>query len=298
MIAGRLLPGLPADRRWRIALVVLAAIGACLLAVVALNRWGTPSDEFAYWLAAKRLVAGGSLYDPNATPGTPYAYFYPPPLAQALAALTVVLPDGLYVAGWTALLLACLFWLGGRNALAALALVAFLPVAVELWFRNVHLALAVVLVLGLRRGGWWFAIGAAIKMTPALGIVYLASRGRWRDATLASLVGAGLLALSVAISPAAWREFIDMVAGSAGNVGASILPVPFWPRAILGVGLAVVAGRLRPRFGEPLLVAAIVVANPTLWVTALSMLVAIIPLVRNPAASDRRSGYRQTRSTP
>jgi hypothetical protein len=35
------------------------------------------------------------------------------------------------------------------------------------------------------------------------------------------------------------------------------------------------------------------VANPTLWVTALSMLVAIIPLVRNPAASDRRSGYRQ-----
>jgi len=32
----------------------------------------------------------------------------------------------------TALLLACLWWLGGRNLLVGLALIAFLPVAVEL----------------------------------------------------------------------------------------------------------------------------------------------------------------------
>lgn len=289
MMTLRLLPGLPADRRWRIALVALAAIGACLLAVVALYRWGTPSDEYAYWLAAKRLVTGEQLYDPNAIPGTPYAYFYPPPLAQVLAPLTFVLPDGLFAAGWTALLLACLLWLGGRNVFVALALIAFVPVAVELWFRNIHLALAVLIVLGLRRGGWWFAIGAAVKMTPALGIVYLASRGRWRDAALASAVGAVLLVLSVAISPDAWREFANVVAGSAGDVGASIFPVPFLPRAILGVALAIVAGRVRPRVGEPLLVVAIVVANPTLWVTAFSLLVAIVPLLRTSAPPDRRS---------
>lgn len=291
MTLARLLPGLPVDRRSRIALIVLAGIGACLLAVVAVYRWGTPSDEYAYWLAAKRLVAGQPLYDPNAIPGTPYAYFYPPPLAQVLAPLTLVLPDAAFVAGWTVLLLACLVWLGGRNVLVALALLAFVPVAVELWFRNVHLVLAVFIVLGLRRGGWWFSVGAAIKMTPALGILYLAARGRWRDAAVASLVGAVLLAISVAISPAAWREFVDVVAGSAGHVGASIFPVPFWPRAILGICLAVAAGRLRPRVGEPLLVAAIVIANPTLWVTALSLLVAIVPLVRTRSAPSIRAEY-------
>ncbi len=289
MIAARPLPGLPADRRLRIALVLLAAIGASLLAVVAFSRWGTPSDEYAYWLAAKRLVAGEPLYDPNALLNTPYAYFYPPPLAQVLAPLTVVLSDAVYIAGWTALLLVCLLWHGGRNVIISLALVAFAPVAVELWYRNVHLILAVLIVLGLRRGGWWFSVGAAIKMTPALGIIYLASRGRWRDAGLASLAGAALLVVSVAISPDAWRQFTDVVAGSAGTVGASIIPVPFWPRAILGIALAVFAGRIRPRAGEPLLVVAIVVANPSLYVTALSMLVAIVPLLAAPAEPDRRS---------
>ena len=44
-----------------------------------------------------------------------------------------------------------LFWLAGRDVLRTLALVAFPPVAVEFWFRNVHLFLAVLVVLGLRR---------------------------------------------------------------------------------------------------------------------------------------------------
>jgi hypothetical protein len=46
---------------------------------------------------------------------------------------------------------------------------------------------------------------------------------------------------------------------------------------------------LRPRLGEPVLVIAIVIANPTLWVTALSMLVAIVPLLRSPAPEVRGS---------
>jgi hypothetical protein len=49
---------------------------------------------------------------------------------------------------------------------------------------------------------------------------------------------------------------------------------------VIGVVLAVVAGRIPPRQGEPLLVLAIVVANPTLWATVFSMLVAIVPLLR------------------
>jgi hypothetical protein len=47
----------------------------------------------------------------------------------------------------------------------------------------------------------------------------------------------------------------------------------------VGLALAIVAGRLEPRIGEPLLVVAIVVALPTLWFTALSTLVALVPLI-------------------
>jgi hypothetical protein len=235
-------------------LLGLAVVGATLLAGLALYRWNMPTDEYAYWLAAKRLLAGEPLYDPAATLVTPFAYLYPPPLAQALAPLAAVLPDWAFIAGWTLLLLACVWWLAGRNVFVALAFVAFLPVAAELWSRNVHLVLAVLVVLGLRRGGWWLAIAASIKMAPVLGVAYLAARGRWRDAAI--------------------------------TAGPGLLPVPFWVRAAVGAVLAVVAGRLRPRVGEPLLVVALVIANPTLYATALSMLVAIVLLWRSAPRDD------------
>ena len=38
----------------------------------------------------------------------------------------------------------------------------------------------------IRRWPVLFAVGAAIKIAPGLGIVYLAARGRWRDAAIAS----------------------------------------------------------------------------------------------------------------
>lgn len=286
----RLLPALPADRPARAAVAVLAAIGASLLVVVARTRWGTAGDELAYWLAAERLAAGEPLYDPTASLITPGAYLYPPPLAQVLAPLTAVISGDLFTLGWTVLLLWCLYWLGGRNALVALALVVFIPVAVELWWRNVHLILAVLIVLGLRRGGWWFAIAAAIKMTPALGILYLASRGRLREAAVATAVGAGLLAASVALSPDAWRQFVDVIVEPAADAGAGIVPLPFWVRAFVGAALAVAAGRLHPRVGEPLLVVGLVFANPTFHVAALSMLVAIVPLWRTRQAQRARAG--------
>ena len=68
--------------------------------------------------------------------------------------------------------------------------------------------------------------------------------------------------------------------------------IPFWLRLGVGVVLTIVAGRMaaravargRPaRAGEALLIVALVVANPTLWATAFSMLVAIVPLWRTPA---------------
>src|SRR5438045_1840506 len=77
-------------------LLVLAAIGATLLVVVATSHWSGQTDEHAYWLAARHLVDGQNLYDATATPGTPGLYWYPPPLAQVLVPLVIVLPQVVY----------------------------------------------------------------------------------------------------------------------------------------------------------------------------------------------------------
>jgi hypothetical protein len=266
-------------------LLLLAAIGTFLLLVVATTSWGAPTDEQAYWRAATRFAEGGSMYDPTTTVGdASYGYYYPPPLAQVLAPFTPFLPAAWFSVLWTALLLGCLWWLGGRDVLTALALIAFLPVAVELRVRNVHLVLAVLVVLALRRSWAFWVPAAAIKVAPVLGIAYLAAARRWREAMAVGALGFVVLLASVALSPAAWRDFFEIVAPQAGSSGASILPIPFPFRFGTATAVAVLGGLLasrgRSRAGEGALVAALVLANPTLWVTALSMLIALVPLWR------------------
>jgi hypothetical protein len=286
-----------------IGLVLLAALGAMVLVVVAMNRWAAPQDEHAYWLAGQRILAGEPLYDPAATSVTPYAYWYPPPLAQLVAPITAILPSTAFSWAWTGLLLACLLWLGRRRPLVALALVAFLPVAVELWFRNVHIVLAVIIALGVLRWPWMFAIGAHIKLAPGLGVVYLLVRRQWRDAGLAVGVGTGVLLVSAILGPGLWADFIATIRGRGPADISGVLPIPYAVRAATGLVLTVIAARCPPRWGEPLLVVAIVIASPTLWVDALSMLVALVPVVwlrrsdeaaasRSPAVADQESHGR------
>ncbi len=261
-----------------LALLLVAVLGGALLVFVAVSRWATPSDEFAYWRAAERLVAGQPLYAPNLPVGTPYAYLYPPPLAQVLAPFTLFVPGLVYMWAWTAMLLMCLWFLGLRRVLVALALVAFLPVAIELWYRNVHLLLAAFAVLALRRSSLFWIPAAAIKITPAIGLVYLLARGKVREAALVALAGLAVLLASVVVSPDAWRGFLDLVLVQGGGASASILPVPFVLRLAIAGVLAAGAGRIDVRWGEMLLVAALVVGNPSLTATAFAMLVAAVPL--------------------
>jgi glycosyl transferase family 87 len=282
-------------------LVVLAAIGASLLVIIAATEWRHFNDEYAYWLAGARLSAGVPLYDLAAAPNTPFAYWYPPPLAQVLAPLTSFVAADAFSVAWTILLLACLWWLAGRDVLIALALVAFLPVAIELRVRNVHLLIAVLVVLALRRSWAFWVPAAALKITPVLGVVYLAAAGRWRDAVKVAALGSVVLGVSVALAPGAWREFLDVVGVRAGTDGGSLLPIPFAIRFVAGAILAVVAGlvasgrlwtgRVPQWAAEALLVVALTIANPTLWMTAFSLLVAIVPLWRGArAAGVERAG--------
>ena len=184
-------------------------------------------------------------------------------------------------------MLICLWWLAGRDVLLALALVAFPPVAVEFWFRNIHLILAVLIVLAIRGIPALYSVGALIKFSPGLGIPYLLARARWRDATIAVLTGVALVVISVVLSPDAWRQYLDILASRGLTDVSGLLPVPYIARAVTGLLLALVAARLEPRIGEPLLIIAIVVALPTLWMAALSTLVALVPILRSQSISER-----------
>ena len=70
-------------------------------------------------------------------------------------------------------MLLSLWWLAGRDVLLALALIAFPPVAVEFWYRNIHLILAVLIVLAIRGIPALYSVGALIKFSPGLGIPFL-----------------------------------------------------------------------------------------------------------------------------
>lgn len=261
------------------AVLACAAVGVVLLAVVAANRWGSPTDEYSYWLGGDRLRLGQPLYDPNMTSVTPYAYRYPPPLAQLLAPVTAVVSGPVFTALWTGAMFVALWWIAGRKPLVAIALVAFLPVAVEFWYRNVHLLLAAVIVLAIRRWPALFAVGAAVKLAPGLGVLYLLLRRRFRDAAIAIGVGVAILAISLLIGPDEWSTFLGTLSARGPADEAAIVAVPYFVRALLGLVLTVVAATLPERWGEPVLVVAIVVALPTLWFTALSTLVALWPFL-------------------
>src|SRR6185436_6549643 len=98
-------------------------------------------------------------------------------------------------------------------------------VAVELRFENVDLFMALAIVLGLGRWPWAFAVMAVIKISPGLGVVYLALRRRWRDAALAAIVGVAIVGVSYVLDPGLWTAFFDSVRGQQDIAGNSLLPV-------------------------------------------------------------------------
>jgi hypothetical protein len=278
--------------RWRARgrpptwLLVLAAVGASLLAATAFYYWPAAQDESAYWYAAQRLLAGQPLYDPTAFVQTPYAFWNPPIVAQFLAPLTLVLSQDAYIALWTAVLVGALWWLCGRDPIVSLAAVAFLPVALELDVRNMHILIAALVVLALRRSWAWWVPAVALKIAPILGVFYLAAAGRHSDALKVLGLGALVAAISVVLAPDAWLGFWEVVVARAAADGGGIVSIPYPLRFGVGVGLALLAGRRGGRRGEALLVVAILIANPTLWVNAFSQLVALIPILWSAGGSE------------
>ncbi|HYL40799.1 MAG TPA: glycosyltransferase family 87 protein [Candidatus Binatus sp.] len=231
-------------------------------------------DLHAYWSTRDGLDYANQAAGPAGT------YLYSPAFAQAIRPLTI-LPLPVFAAIWTSISAALLVWLVGRRALV----VAIIPpVLLTLVQGQLDLAYAAVAVVGLRWPATW-ALPLLTKVTPGIGIVWFLVRREWRKLAVAVGATAAIAAVSFVLDPGAWAGWVDLLLRTQGPISDPNLvyvPIPLLIRA--PVALAVVAwGAWTGRhWAVPV---AMTLAMPILWVNSVTILVALLPILRAGAGS-------------
>ena len=254
---------------WWVSLAIVVA--EALFIIIA----GAGNDAHAYYAA--------DLSAPyiHGIAKTPDAYLYSPAFIQTLAPFRL-LPFGAFWLLWVAMEVGILVWLTGPVIAAVLLLpTPFSPVFTEVWYGNITMLLAVVLVLGLRYPALW-SFMLLTKVTPGIGLLWFAVRGEWRKLATALVVTGGIVAVSAAVAPHLWAEWADVLITNATRQPADsavrLPPLP-WRLAIASV-IVVVGARLNdPRFLPP----AVILALPVFWFQSMSLLVVWVWQLRHTA---------------
>jgi hypothetical protein len=266
---GRRLPAGAASRRaLRDGLGIAGLMFAAYLFVVVAPVSGTAGfDAFAYWSVnldhPYRLVAG----ELGAFPYTP--------IAARLFAPAALLPWPAFWWLWTAILVGTAIWLGWRHALLVLA---FPPVALELYHGNVHLLLAAAIALGMRYpAAWTFVL--ITKVTPGVGLIWFLVRREWRQLGIALGATAVLVAVSLAIDGRLWIEWISdaLLPVTGGPVQQFYVGIPLIIRLPFAAALVAWGARTDRAWTVP---AGAALALPVLWLSGLSILAAIPAIER------------------
>ena len=183
-----------------------AAFVGVLAVWLSLQLIGFEGDAHAYWSA--------SLSHPyaRAIVGAPDAYLYSPAFLQTIAPLTSV-GWPIFYGIWTALILGAGLWLIGPIGMLGL-LVMWTPVWSDAASGNIHILLALAVVLGMRYPAAW-AFPLLTKVTPGIGIAWYVFRGEWRSAAWAVGATLGIVAISAIIMPVAWLDWLALLYGSA-----------------------------------------------------------------------------------
>lgn len=254
------------DRLLRDGFAVLAV---CFVVLRALGvpPWDQSVDAYAYW-----STRDGTFYD-MATVGLEGSYLYSPAFAQAMAVL-VWLPWPVFNALWTTLNLASVWALAGRLALPALL---FVPVSFEVVSGNVHLLIAVAIVVGFRYPVAW-VLPILTKVTPGVSLVWFLVRREWRSLGIALGATGAVCVASYLLAPDEWAAWIEVLGASANGPVETpgwYLPVPLLVR--LPIALAIVAwgGLTDRRWTVPV---AVTLGLPVLWLNSLAILLALVPL--------------------
>jgi alpha-1,2-mannosyltransferase len=190
------------------------------------------NDLTSYLLSARALWDGQSPYGLE----TPFPYIYPLFLAFSVIPL-IALPYGAAVIGW---FMASVGALGGvlrrcaaGSDLAALAAVAVTFSSIQNTLLNGQVNFFVVLccvfaIVAARArrvtaAGVWLGVGTAIKLMPALLVVYLLVRRQFRAAAVAA---ATAVALSVVPGLLIDGSLIDVYSQFARELQGSVATVP------------------------------------------------------------------------
>lgn len=229
-------------------------------------------DAMAYWSAG--------LDDPyrQSVVGRRSTYLYSPAFAQATWPLTW-LPWEAFRALWAALNIGALVWLAGPVLAALLVIIPGSPVIDEVSTGNVHLLLALAIVVAVRWPGAW-AFPLLTKVTPGVAIAYLVGARRWRSLGVAIGITMAISLVSFITVPQLWFAWVDVLATSSGVPvpgGIAVIPGSLVVRTLLAAAIAIVGGWLGWRWTMPV---AATVALPVPWSSGLAVLVAVIGLWR------------------
>ena len=272
---GRSRPILPAFLRRRrsdvpvggliVAAVVWLAI--VLLAQPDGSRLGTGQEAISYW------GPGLDAMYAKADWTTTGAYVYSPAFLQLIAPLKV-LPWVAFLGVWTAILMLAIRYLTGPRLFAIGVLLA----TAELAGGNISLLLAAAIVVGFRWPAAW-ALILLTKVSPGIGLLWFAVRGEWRNLAIALGATAAVIAVSAAIMPGAWLEWLRVLASIAGRDPTwAAVPIPLMFRLPVAVAVVVWGARTDRRWTVPV---ACMLALPALWYGGLTMLLAVI-ILRQP----------------
>ena len=270
----------------------LTIVGIVSLPYILLSNQGKSMfgfDAYAYW-----AIDLGNLYGRSGGNTSDLGAFRYTPAAGQLFAPFHLLPWELFLALWTAAMVAALIWLVGRSWLL---LLAFPPIPLELFHGNVHLFMAVAIVLGFRYPIAWAFI-VLTTVSPGVGALWFAFRGEWRKFAIAVGGTVAIAAVSFLVAPNLWREYtatmIDNLDYDPGHPYPVPIPLPI--RMALGALIVLWGARTNRRWVVPI---AVVVSLPIIWFHGFAVLAACIPLWREDRKAERqvsgdRSGDRST----
>ena len=278
----------PARRAVRDGAIVAGLLFFAYLFLVVAPAAGTFGfDAYAYWAVDPR--------DPYvATAGALGAFTYSPVIAWAFAPFGL-LPFWQFLWLWTGVLVGTAIWLGGRPVRPILAVLAFPPVALELYHGNVHLLMAAAIALGFRYPAAWSFV-LLTKVTPGVGLAWFLFRREWRALAIALGVTAAIAGISFAVNPAAWQGWItDSLGATAAGAPLNQLaiPIPLWIRVPIALVVVAWGARTDRRWTVPV---AATLALPVLWPSGLAMLAALWPVLQDrPALRKGSSWWRWAR---
>ena len=272
----------PARRALRDGLVVAGLLFAAYLFVVVAPQAKTVGfDAFAYWSL--------SIEDPYATKiGGLGSFLYTPVVARLFAPVANLdWPTFLWL--WLGVLLATAIWLGGRHRW--LWVLAFPPVALELYHGNIHLLMAAAIALGFRYPATWAFVLLA-KVTPGIGLLWFALRREWRNLAIALGATAAIVVVSLAVDLRLWVDWVDrQILGSLQTApNQPHIDIPLVVRLAAAALLVAWGARTGRRWTVPVAAA---IAMPVFWIAALSVAAAALAVDR-PELQPRTAGATGT----